>query len=249
VDPASREHPPPPRLDQIETDWAVVCEPAHVVARYADAIHDYLRALLRAPEDAEEVAQEFFLRLAECGLPHPRQERGRFRDYLKKAVRNAALNYLRGKQRAERRRAGLASLSELEAPQPILDQEWVLHWRDCLLRRAWQGLKAHQQQAPDGLFYTVLRLAAGHPLKDSRALAMRAARLSGRALSPEAFRKQLSRARRKFAALLLAEVRQTLDTPSREQIEEELIHLGLMPYVRDFLPTARPDEPPPPRGQ
>jgi hypothetical protein len=163
-------------------------------------------------------------------------------------VRNAALNYVRGKQRAERRRMGLASLSELEAPQPILDMEWLARWRDCLLRRSWQGLKAHEQKAPESLFYTVLRLAVDHPLEDSHALALRASRSAGRTVRPEAFRKQLSRARREFAELLFAEVRATLDAPSREQMEEELIDLGLMPYVRGFLPSDCSGEQPPRSG-
>jgi hypothetical protein len=40
-----------------------------------------------------------------------------------------------------------------------------------------------------------------------------------------------------FAQLVLREVQQTLDAPSIQQLEEELIEIGLMKHVRDFLPT------------
>jgi len=39
-----------------------------------------------------------------------------------------------------------------------------------------------------------------------------------------------------FAQLLLREVEQTLDGPTPQQLEEELVEIGLMRHVRDFLP-------------
>src|SRR5271168_2385540 len=88
----------PERLDQIETDWSLVFEPAHVVMRYAHPVQYYLNALLGNKDEAEDVAQEFFLWVSQHGLPRASKNRGRFRDYLKKVVRNKALNFLRGKQ-------------------------------------------------------------------------------------------------------------------------------------------------------
>src|SRR5262249_14612283 len=85
----------PTRLDEISTEWAVVRDPARFVRRYASAIHKYVAALVTNPHDAEEATQEFFLRVAQHGFVRTRQEGGRFRDYLKAAVRNAALNFLR----------------------------------------------------------------------------------------------------------------------------------------------------------
>jgi hypothetical protein len=42
---------------------------------------------------------------------------------------------------------------------------------------------------------------------------------AGRFIQPSAFRKQLSRARRRFAELPVAEVTQTLEQPTPEQID------------------------------
>jgi DNA-directed RNA polymerase specialized sigma24 family protein len=224
------------RLDQIETDWSLVFEPAHVVLRYVHAVQSYLNVLLRNEHDAEEVAQEFCLWVSEHGLPRASRSRGRFRDYLKKVVRNKALNFLR----AKRPRSSDTDLLNVPAPEDartIPDQEWVLHWRRCLLERAWERLENYQKRSPRGRYFTVLNLCATHPGEDSRQLAARASSLEETALTAQSFRKQVSRARRVFAELLVHEVAQTLDQPGPADVEEELVDLGLIAYVRDYLPV------------
>jgi hypothetical protein len=82
----------------------------------------------------------------------------------------------------------------------------------------------------------VLRLVLDHPEDDSEALAARISDSLGHPVRADAFRKQLSRARRVFARLLVIEVTRTLDYATPEKVEEELTELGLMRYVRRFLP-------------
>jgi RNA polymerase sigma factor (sigma-70 family) len=225
----------PDRLDQIETDWSLVFEPAHVVLRYARAVRSYLKALLRSEHDAEDVAQDFFLWVSENGLPRASHDRGRFRDYLKKIVRNRGLNFLRDKRRYCSD-ADLFSVPDPEDTRDIADQEWLAHWRRCLLNRAWQRLAEYQKQSPRGRYFTVLLLCARYPGEDSRQLAARTGALDGSTLTAEAFRKQTSRARRVFAELLVHEVAQTIDKPTPTDVEEELADLALMEYVREYLP-------------
>ena len=86
------------------------------------------------------------------------------------------------------------------------------------------------------LAYTVLRLTSRHAGEDSPQLAARLGTLTGRPMRPEAFRKQVSRARRVFAGLLVKVVAQTLDDPSPVRVEEELSAVDLLKYVRPFLP-------------
>jgi DNA-directed RNA polymerase specialized sigma24 family protein len=224
-------------LDEISTRWPMIQDPVQFVLRYAPAIQRYLGALLKAPHDAEEVAQEFLLRGLQRGFVRTTELRGRFRDYLKVSVRNAALTHL-GRERP--RGAGPAP-EQLPAPdvQSEADREWLEQWRACLLDRAWQALDHHERQSPGSLAYTVLRLTVDHPDETSAALAERASALAGHAVRADAFRKQLSRARRQFAELLLVEVARTLEAPNPERVEEELCELGLMSYVRDYLPTNR----------
>jgi RNA polymerase sigma-70 factor (ECF subfamily) len=71
---------------------------------------------------------------------------------------------------------------------------------------------------------------------DSNQLAERVSAASGQHLSAEAFRKQLSRARQKFAQLLVAEVSRTIADATPERVSEELQELDLMKYVRTIMP-------------
>ncbi len=222
----------PSNLDRITTHWQSVRDPVQFVLRYAPAVRKYLDALLRDPHDADEVAQDFLTRVVERGFAHAEPGRGRFRDYLKTSVRNAALTHLRRK-----RRSVCADLGRLPLAGPdAAERAWVAEWQRCALSKAWRSLDRHQARTPGSLAHTVLRLSVDHPEEASEALAARAAGLAGRPLRADAFRKQLSRARRLFAEALLEEVAQTLDEPTPRQVEEELIELGLMPYVADFLP-------------
>lgn len=233
-----REPDSPQGLRDISTHWSEVNEPTQFVLRYAPAIQGYLEALLSDPNDVEEVRQAFLLRVVQQGLAEPGRVSGRFRDYLIAAVRQAALHHLRNKRSAHEEQVDLDHLPAPLGEDP-LDRHWLDHWRRCLLSAAWERLDHHEQDAPDSHYYTCLRLTAEHPEESSEALAARASAHIGRTLRPDAFRKQLSRARRLFAALLAQEVARTLDDPSPARIEEELIDLGLLKYVRPFLPQEQ----------
>jgi hypothetical protein len=169
--------------------------------------------------------------MVEKGFVRADPDRGRFRDYLKKAVRNFALNYRRDQPRSQ----GALPADQLPATDdaaPDLERRWLAEWQRLVLDRAWRALEV--QQAGE-LFYTVLRLAADYPEESSQQLADRASRVAGKPLRADAFRKQLSRARRLLAALLRYEVAQTLEDATPEMIDEELIETGLMAYLRDLL--------------
>jgi hypothetical protein len=238
TDPAGRRGGQP-GIDQISTHWPMINDPVQFVMRYGPAIQGYLSALLKDPHAVEEVSQDFLLHVLQTGFVQEGDVRGRFRAYLITAVRNAALSHLRRKQPA---RADSAALQHVAAPQEDLlaaDQAWLTEWRRCLLASVWEALEEHQRRAPGNLGYTVLRLTADHPDEDSRQLAARAAAATGRPLQPEAFRKQVSRARRLFAELVVKEVERTLKDPTPERVDEELVSLNLLKYVRPFLDEPR----------
>jgi RNA polymerase sigma-70 factor (ECF subfamily) len=221
-------------LDQISTRWPALSDPTQFVMRYASAIQRYLSAIIKNPHDVEEVLQDFLLRGLQHGFVRGETLHGRFRDYLKAAVRNAALDHLRRRILPQVQGFDLDEIPLEDAPPA--HHAWVAEWRRCVLDRAWEGLFRHQKRSPGNLSHTVLRLASEHPDEESSDLAGRAAALAGRPLAPAAFRKQLSRARHRFAELIVKEVAQTLAAPTPEQIESELVELGLFPHVRDFLP-------------
>lgn len=223
----------PPNLEQISTCWPLITDPVQFTLRYALAIERYLRALIRNPHDAEEVLQDFLLRGVEQGFARVGQVRGRFRDYLKTAVRNAAIDHLRRRRLPQQ---GEFDLAQIAGRSDEADRAWLAEWRECVLARVWEGLHRHQSRTPGNLYHTVLRLAAEHPADRSPALAARATALAGRPMTADGFRQQLGRARRAFAELLVEEIRKTLNAPTPERIEEELADLGLLDQVRELLP-------------
>jgi DNA-directed RNA polymerase specialized sigma24 family protein len=231
-----------PELNQINTEWGIVFDPVAFLDRYAPAIQSYFHALIKNAHDAEEIAQDFFLWVAQNGFPRAKQERGRFRDYVKVAVRNAALNFINRKQRPPVRKDKKARptpirIDDLPAPEStfIPDTEWVVDWRNCLLERAWKHLKESSNAPEQNLYHTALRLAVANPEMESKELSAKASIILKRPIRPEAFRKQLSRARRLFAEILVKEVALTLDFPAPELVEQELADLGLMAHVRSYL--------------
>jgi hypothetical protein len=225
----------PSILEHISTSWQVVGDPLQFVMRYAPAVHRYVGALIKDAHDTDDVVQDFLLQAVSRPFQPEQVRRGRFRDYLKAVLRNAAITHFR--RGANQPRTASDSLPFVAAEvDDAADREWVAEWRGCLLRRAWQALELHEQAAPEGIAYTALRLAADYPEESSTGLAARAAALTGRSVGVAAYRKQLSRARRHFAQMIVNEIRQTLDHSSAEDVLEELRDLGLIEFVRDFLP-------------
>ena len=232
-----REHAGP-GLEEISTRWPLIRDPVQFVMRYAPAIRKYVEALLHNTHDAEDVTQDFLIRGLLHGFVRTEHLRGRFRHYLERAVRNAALNHLQRQPASHAGDAGSAALPDTHDAESAAEQQWLAEWRGCLLDRALQALDRHQRQVPGNLFHTAMRLVLDHPEEDSVALAARASALVGQPIRPEEFRKQRSRARKRFAELLQEEVRQTLEQPTPERVLEELADLGLLSYVREFLPPS-----------
>ncbi len=223
----------PPPLHQISTHWTLLNDRGHFVYRYAPALKAYLEALLRSTDDAEEVLQAFVVQVLERGFERASPDRGRFRFYLKTAVRRFALAWLR-KQRPTVDITFLQDTLADDQGDPAL----VLrdHFRRCLLDAALRALEQHERASSGNLAYTVLCTIVEYPDEDGEALAQRVSVQAGRAIRPEAFRKQVSRARQRFAGLLLQQLYQTVDRDDPAAVVEELHDLGLMPYVRDYLP-------------
>jgi RNA polymerase sigma factor (sigma-70 family) len=230
-------------LDQIGTCWHRIYDLPYFATSYGRAIRRYLEAFLKNTHDAEEVTQDFLLRVHQQGLANATPERGRFRDYIKRAVRNAALNFLRHKHAAHRAALPLQPEALRDSKDLPTEKRWLAEWRGVLLGRAWRALADRQQRSTGSLCHTVLRLTVDHPHAESRLLAAKASYEAGRPVRPDAFRKQLSRARLLFAECLIYEVAQTLTHPTADQVDAELSDLGLMAYVRDFLPPGRRGRP------
>src|SRR5262249_49941536 len=128
-----------------------------------------------------------------------------------------------------------------DAPEPAAeastaeqDREFLTSWRDELLARAWTALDAFEKESGKP-FYKVLRFRVEHAELSSAQLAEQLGAQMGKSLTAAGFRQTLHRAREKFADLVLDQVLQSLDNPSAEHLEQELIDLGLLDYCRPAL--------------
>lgn len=223
-------------LDEISTRWPMIHDPAQFVLRYAPAIEGYLTALVGDPDKVDEIRQDFLLRVVQKGFGAEGHFKGRFRHYLKAAVRNAAISHLRRKAPQQADPARLAQIPD-DADTPAVENKWLEPWRRCALERVWEALELHERQNADNHAHTVLRIFVEHSAgEDSEQLAARAGKRLKKPLRADAFRKQLSRARRLFAHLLVQEIMQTLEKPTPQRIEDELIDIGLLADVERLLP-------------
>jgi RNA polymerase sigma-70 factor (ECF subfamily) len=219
-------------LNRISTRWTAVNNPTLFVKRYGRAIRKYIATLIHDPNDAEEVEQEFMLRMVQKGFHTADSNKGKFRYYLITIVRNAAMQWLC------RRNQVPLPIETLEH-MPVSEHsqlEWTSDWRKCILKAAWKSLDKYQKRTTNNLFCTVLRVSAQYESADSPMLAKMVSEMTGQTLTPEAFRKQLSRARKRFADHIVQEVARTLIEPTLEGIKDELNCLDLMKYVEGYLP-------------
>jgi RNA polymerase sigma-70 factor (ECF subfamily) len=236
----------PQRLSQIETLWSVVCRAGgeraaggvsvaqqQLLERYGKVAHRYLLGALRDADAADELSQEFALRFVQGSLRGADPQRGRFRDYLK-----GVLIHLIGDHHRRRRRNPLPLAAEFDpatsaAPMEA-DDAFLVSWRDELLNRGWKALLQLEEQSGQR-YHTVLRFRAEHAELRSEQMATELGLLLGHSVTAGWVRQTLHRARGKFAAVLIDEVTQTLVDPTLEELEQELIDIGLHEYCRPAL--------------
>lgn len=217
-------------LEHISTHWTMIADPAKFVLRYAPAIRKYLQRVLHGQADTDDVAQDFLTRVLTRGFSENQVKRGRFRDYLRAAVRNAAIDHLRTRKTATVDHQLLQEIIEDKD-----DSSWIDPWRSCLLDKVWQRLEQYQRATPGNLHYLVLKESTEHPEEDSTRLAERVATLTGKPLRADTYRQQLHRARHKFAEFIVEEIRDTLQHKDDSELVDELKEIGLYSYVQDYL--------------
>lgn len=238
------------RLSQISTAWTLLTR-AHggdadaetaaltaLVERYQDAVYRYLLACVRDPDTADELFQDFALRLVRGDFGRVDPKRGRFRDYVKSALMNLVINHQRKKKNV-RLDSGMEPAQAAEDQLPE-DEAFLADWRKSLLDRAWQAM-AEAQEPKGPPFYAVLRFRTEHA---ELAGAQFTEQLNAQLHPDEPFteaglRKILQRARDKFTDLLIEEVAQSLRSSSLDAIEQELIDLGFQSYCRRALQRRR----------
>jgi RNA polymerase sigma factor (sigma-70 family) len=237
------------RLSRISTIWTLLGKAHHesgfdvadaqsaLIQRYQGAVYRYLLGALRDPDAADELFQDFALRVVQGAFRRANPQRGRFRDYLKTTLIHLVTDY----QNKRRNRPASLDKNYNEPAVPpadpaAADEQFLQSWKEDLLARAWESLEKAERTGGQP-YYSVLRFRAEY--SDATSVEM-AARLTEQ-LQPEqpftdtGIRKTLQRAKMQFADLLLDEIAQSLENPTAEELEQELIDLELMPHCRAAL--------------
>jgi RNA polymerase sigma factor (sigma-70 family) len=235
-----------PHLSQMSTQWTMVFQAhsgdpdqAHIAAsrlmcRYAGAVHRYLLKALKDPDAADELDQEFALRFLRGDFRNSDPNRGRFRDYVKRAVQNLINDYHRRKRPVISIDAHAIEPAGPAAETADFEQQFIESWRKDLLDRAWTSLEDLERNTGQP-YHTVLRTKVSHPDLTSDKLALQLSTTLKKPYTSGAVRQTLQRSREKYVTYLLDEVRASLDNPTRNDLEQELIDLNLLHYCRPFM--------------
>jgi hypothetical protein len=175
------------------------------------------------------------LRLVRGAFERAHPDRGRFREFVKRALYNLVVDH----HRARRRQPDLlgdaaAGVADDPGDFAQLDAEFVAGWRDELLERAWDSLAADERRGGQP-YHAVLKLRTEQPDCRSPQLAAELSTRLGRAVDAAWVRKNLQRARERFSDCLIAEVARGLESADPQLIADDLEELGLLDYCREAL--------------
>lgn len=201
--------------------------------RYWYPVYAYIRRSGKAPADAEDLTQDFFRRFfAEGSFQKASRERGKFRSYVLRAVRNQMISSQIRSQTI--RRGGLAirlsldqadaearfsqhESSEEVAPERLFDHEWAVTIVESVL----QKLRAeYGHLGKEDLFDVLSDVIQGRP--DSNFYTTTAEQFE---MTENAVRVAAHRLRVRYGSLLQQEVADLLDSPTQEEIREEIRYL------------------------
>lgn len=200
---------------------AILCE------NYWFPLYAFVRRAGHSAEDAQDLTQEFFLRLLDKHfLAAVDRQKGRFRTFLLTAVKRFLANEY-DRTQAKKRGGGqtIVPLEDLEArysqepadtltPERIFEQQWALALLDQVLAR----LQTEMTAGGKGALFDALK----DHLTDSQTAgyAVTAARLD---MTEGAIKTAAHRLRRRYRALLREEIAQTVASP--DEVDEEIRYL------------------------
>jgi RNA polymerase sigma factor (sigma-70 family) len=205
---------------------------AELLVRYHEVVYRYFRAKLPDNEHlAQELYSNFTLRLLETDalIKSADPQRGPFRRYLRRALRNMVRDHFR-----RARTSKVEPLPDDVADEAAGDDDFAREWRQELLNHAWKALLDHDRAA-GSRHYEVLRFQSDNPELKPEEMVERLGALLGKTLTSEAARQARHRARFRFGQLLLAEVERSLQEPTEEELEQELADLELLAYCKQAL--------------
>ncbi len=239
------------RLSRIETLWSVVrhsqdtdselsvSAQQQLLNLYGSAIKRYLLAALRDQDAADELFQQFALKFVEGGFRNADESKGQFRAFVKTVLYRMIASHFRKRSRSKQKTLQPDLINDWVVNESENDSQFSTEWRDEILEQAWQALENNDRQSKTNHFI-ILTVKVNEPGLSSPEFAERLTELLGKPVKATAARVSLHRAREKFAKYVIESVAQSLENPTRQNIEEELIDLELISYCRDTLATTHP---------
>jgi RNA polymerase sigma factor (sigma-70 family) len=212
-----------------------------LLVRYHEAVYHYFLLKIRDPHDAGELYTNFALRLMETPdlVKNATPEKGRFRHYLKAALHHMVIDYYR--KRARDRKVQPLTL-DVAQHEGVAEEggstDFPPIWRQELLNQAWKALEKIEKKTRQ-LHYTVLRYQSDHPDLEAPQIAEQLSAKLGRPFTHDGVRQTLHRAREKYAVLLLEEVERSMESPTLDDLEAELIDLQLLAFCKKALEKRR----------
>lgn len=198
-----------------------------LVGRYHDAVKRYIYFKVRDSHLADEVLQEFWSKLLAGKLAGADKSKGRFRDYLRTVLHRLIIDHFRS-----RKLQPLPPGDLLDSSRP--DEDFDRVWREAVITRVWVRLQTYQAATPKNRYASVLQLRRDFPKASIEEIASKLGEMTRSRVTPEAFRKNLQRARAKFIELLVMELRETIHPASQEDVEAEIFDLGLGHLYRRY---------------
>lgn len=199
---------------------------AQLCRTYWYPLYAFIRRRGHSPHDAQDLTQEFFLRLLDKHyLQAVDHRKGRFRTFLLAALEHFLANEWRRSQ-AQRRGGGRQIISIDDSaeqrymhepatdlsPERIYEQRWALAFLEQVLGK----LRTEFVEAGKGPIFETLKVF----LTGDRPPASYAELASSLATTEAAFKMAVSRMRQRYAELLRLEIANTVSSP--DEVEDEL---------------------------
>lgn len=190
-------------------------------------IYAFVRRQGYSPEDAQDLAQGFFVHVLENNvLAHADPERGRFRSFLLGALRHFVSNEAR-KQRTEKRGGRVTfvpldgdddeerfdrEIAHPDSPEKLFERNWA----ENLLQRAVKALESDYANAGKLHLFTALQpYLAGSANPNSYEELAKTLGMSTGTIAVSVYRM-----RRRYGELLREEIAQTVENPA--DVEQEI---------------------------
>jgi DNA-directed RNA polymerase specialized sigma24 family protein len=210
-----------------------------LLLRYRRPILRYVRHALPNQDDCELIFQNFAINFVQGKYRGFDPGRGRFREYLKRALFNLVHDYYRENHTPRRVQLDVNNISVAVQPRQTEVDPFQALWSEEVVKRGLDKLDQREREKPRSFVGSVIRLKAENPARRSADLARILTARKGIPVTAEKVRKDTHLARGLLIHYVIEEVRSTLGNPSLDDLEEELIDLGLHSLCKTAIQDLR----------